>query len=59
MENLPNDWSQPEWGNAGRVHEWKNYVSEEVRSMWAGFTEEQKQALVRQADELAGREDWD
>lgn len=57
--DTPADWQSPSWGAAGRVHEWKNYISDEVRAMWHTFTDEQKQAFARQADEIAGREDWE
>ncbi len=40
MENTPKDWAAPDWGNAGRVHEWKNYISDEVQAMWDTFTDE-------------------
>jgi hypothetical protein len=49
----------PKWDKAGRVHDWRNYVSENVRALWHTFTEEQKYALVEQADNQASYEDWD
>lgn len=45
--------------NPGRVHEWRNYISEEVRALWPTFNDEQKIAIARSADDLAGREEWD
>ena len=42
-----------------RVHNWRNYISEEVQAMWATFTAEQKRALARQADAQASAEEWD
>lgn len=59
MESTPNDWAAPKWDTAGRVHEWKNYISDEVRAMWDTFTDAQKQALARQADKITEREEWD
>jgi len=59
MDYTPNDWAAPDWASAGRVHEWKNYVSEEVQSMWGTFTDVQKQALARQAEDNASKEEWD
>ncbi len=52
-------WKNPEWENAGRVHDWRNYISEEIEAMWDTFTDEQKAALYRQADAQASAEDWD
>jgi|WetSurMetagenome_2_1015567.scaffolds.fasta_scaffold232024_3 hypothetical protein len=49
----------PDWVGAGKAHDWRNYISEEVRLLWNTFTLAQKQALMRQAEEIAGREVWD
>jgi hypothetical protein len=49
----------PEWDRAGRVHDWRNYISERVKELWDTFSDEQKLALVEQADEHASNEHWD
>lgn len=49
----------PEWEKAGRVHDWRNYATEELRRIWPTFTEEQKLVIVDMLDELAGQEHWD
>jgi hypothetical protein len=49
----------PEWDCYGRVHNWRNYISEEIRLMWDTFTDEQKAALFRQATESADAEEWE
>ena len=59
MEEAPKDWESPIWKDAGRVHEWKNYISEEIQGIWDTFTVSQKQAIARGADELSGLEEWD
>ena len=59
MDYTPRDWDAPDWDNAGRVHDWKNYVSKEVRTKWATFSDELKMMLARQADEAAGNEEWE
>jgi hypothetical protein len=59
MDNTPQDWDAPDWDNPGLIHEWKNYVSKEVRAKWATFSDELKMMLARQADEAAGNEEWD
>lgn len=53
------DHLAPKWNEAGRVHDWRNYISEELRKMWGAFTPDQKAALARNADEQALREHWD
>lgn len=51
--------SDPDFGNADRVHDWRNYVGDAMQGIWHTFTDEQKAAIALNADELAGREDWD
>jgi hypothetical protein len=53
------DWWRPDWNAGGKVHNWRNYVSEEVRAMWDTFNDDQKKALYRQANDSAEREEWD
>jgi len=55
----PNDYLSPDWESAGRIHEWKNYISEKLRGMWDTFTPEQKAAIAESAEESASREEWD
>ena len=55
----PQDFEWPIWAHAHRVHEWKNYINDEVRAMWASFTRDQRAALARQAKERADSEDWE
>ncbi len=49
----------PHWGDAGKIHDWRNYVPEPVQALWWTFTPEQRSALVDWADDWASREDWD
>lgn len=59
-EKLRAEWaSNPKWGEAGRVHDWRNYISEKVQSIWSTFTLEQKIALMDQASDRASSELWD
>ncbi len=55
----PRDWDAPDWDNERRVHDWKNYVSEELRAKWATFSDELKMMLARQAEEQASNEEWE
>jgi len=52
-------WNDPDWQSIDRIHDWRNHVSDQVRTMWHTFTDTQKQALQRQADDLANAEHWD
>lgn len=55
----PSDWAQPAWDTPCRTHDWHGYISAEVRAMWQTFTDPQKQALARQAQDAADLEEWD
>lgn len=55
----PMDFANPQWGQGSAVHNWQNYVSEEVQSLWMGFSQAQRAALARQAEALADKEEWD
>ncbi len=59
IADTPSDWQSPEWDEEDKVHNWRNYISEEVQEMWDTFTDVQKQALARQAQSEADNEDWD
>ena len=55
----PNDFRDTDWDDCGRVHEWKNYASDEIKVLWHSFTDEQKCAIATMLDDFAGREEWD
>jgi hypothetical protein len=65
-EGTPSDWADPDWNfNKGadryhsHPHEWKKYVSNEFQEMWPMLSPGIKQALARQAQEIAANEDWE
>jgi hypothetical protein len=55
----PADWGAPDWDSASIVHEWKSYISEEMRQMWDSFSDAQKIAIARNAEDQAAFEEWD
>ena len=55
----PHDYSDPDWNDDSRVHNWRNYIGRSLRSLWPTFTDEQKAAIAENADDIAGREEWD
>lgn len=57
--DTPDDYMDPDWELSGRVHDWRNHVSDEVQAMWHGFTPEQRAALARSARRLARLERWE
>jgi hypothetical protein len=56
---VPADWADPEWENATKVHDWLNHVPEHIQAIWPTFSDEQKKAIARWAEESASNEHWD
>ena len=46
MPGFGGDAQRPDWQNVGKVHDWRNHISEEVAAMWQTFTPEQREALA-------------
>ena len=57
--DTPCDFERPEWDKAGKVHDWRNYISEEVQVLWLALSLEVRAALARQAEDVASNEEWD
>ena len=49
----------PKFEDAERVHDWRNYVSENLRAIWGTFTDDQKYIIAESFDRIADREEWD
>ena len=49
----------PSFQSAGQIHDWRNYVGDELEAIWSTFTPVQKLAIARNAQRLADAEDWD
>lgn len=61
---LPNDvpldeLDNPEFENAGRVHDWRNHVPEEVKEQWDQLSLDAKQVAYLAAYNEAENEEWD
>lgn len=48
-----------DWSTGGHVHNWRNYVGQHVRALWATLPDEVKVAIAHDADDRAGYEDWE
>lgn len=53
------DFVSPDWNDKRRCHDWRNYISEELREIWETFTLEQKRIIARNAQNIADKEEWD
>lgn len=49
----------PLWFDAGRIHDWRNYVGKRTRYIWDGLTDEERLAIAGDAEERAQAEEWD
>jgi len=49
----------PDWENKNKCHDWKNYVSADVKRLWPQLTDEQKVAIAANFQQIADQEDWD
>ncbi|WP_306150661.1 hypothetical protein [Roseovarius sp. MMSF_3281] len=56
---VPSDWCEPDWANAQKVHDWKNYAGERLRDVWPSLSHEAKKAISETLDDVAGREEWE
>lgn len=53
------DAINPDWENAGRVHDWRNYIDDDLRAIWDTFSDAQKIAIAKSAQRQADNEEWD
>jgi hypothetical protein len=51
--------AEQDWDYGGHVHNWRNYIGENTRAIWATLTQEQRVAIATDAVVQAMREDWD
>jgi hypothetical protein len=49
----------PKFGEESRVHDWRNYIPEELQKVWEDLPIEAKYAAYIVAYEQASKEDWD
>ena len=47
------------WHDISKVHDWRNYIPDDVKRMWRTFDEYQQDAIQAMAQEMANKEEWD
>lgn len=57
--NIPDDWNSPYWENATRVHDWRNYASEQLKEHWDNLTDTSKKVFAECLQNIADHEEWD
>jgi len=46
-------------GPPGRVHDWRNYVPDELRKLWPHLSEETRMVVAICCEHQASNEDWE
>lgn len=59
MNNVPQDWESPDFDNTDKVHDWKNYASDRMKTYWDVFTASQKMMVAECLQDVADSEHWD
>jgi hypothetical protein len=54
-----NEYLNPQWEDAGRVHDWRNHVPDHIIEKWDLLDQEMKHDLYLWAEEIANNEEWD
>jgi hypothetical protein len=44
---------------AGRVHEWRNHVPHEIKTIWATLSDRERKLVAIMAERQASAEEWD
>lgn len=63
MKNIENNdylvLDYPDFENAKKAHDWRNYVSVELRKSWKTFTLKERRIIYTLANKIALSEEWD
>jgi DNA-binding CsgD family transcriptional regulator len=51
--------NNPDFKNAAKVHDWRNYVPCDWQKNWEQFTERERQIIAVMAQSQADKEEWD
>ena len=57
--NPPLDWEYPDWSEEHRVHNWRNYVNDDLKLEWHNLTGIQKILISSSFECIASNEHWD
>lgn len=56
---IPTNWEAPEWHNATRVHDWRNYASAQVKAIWLELPAYARRAFAANLQDIADKEEWE
>ena len=55
----PSDWENPKWEVEDRIHNWRNYATEDLKISWLEMSDRHRLIVAAFLDDIAGREEWD
>lgn len=55
---VPKDFANPNWEQAPKKLDWKNYINEGLQTVWVSFNAAQQLVIAANAQEMAEREAW-
>lgn len=47
------------FNDVSRVHDWRNYVPDEIKEVWDNLTERERKLIFIMCEPIADREEWD
>ncbi|EAA8198908.1 hypothetical protein GI075_23410 [Salmonella enterica] len=53
------DWKHPDFSAVGGPHNWRNYITPQLKNAWPTFTDWQKKVIAHALDDAALHEEWD
>lgn len=53
------NYQNPDWPDVGGVHDWRNYINDNLRGIWHTFTSIQQLVIAENAQDQADNEEWD
>lgn len=53
------EYLNPDWSDAKKCHDWKNYTTSAMRMSWPLLTDDQKLAVGEMLQDIADAEHWD
>jgi hypothetical protein len=59
MRNIPDNATNPDWENKTRVHDWRNYASQQLQDMWPSLHPPQMEIIAETLQDIADNEEWD
>ncbi|EAB9986808.1 hypothetical protein F8G92_20310 [Salmonella enterica subsp. enterica serovar Reading] len=53
------DWDAPDFKAVSGPHNWRSYITPQLKDAWPSFTDWQKKVIAHALDAAASHEEWD